>query len=61
LEQYKKLNPEIRRVKEVALARYPSFVIRGQDGSLDYHTDGNGDDDKDGEEDGEEKKSCQAM
>jgi hypothetical protein len=61
LEQYKKLDLEIRRAKQVALARYPNFVIRGQDRSLDYHTDEKEDDGKDGEEDGEENKSCQAM
>jgi hypothetical protein len=38
-EEYKKLNPEIRRAKEVALARHENFALRGQDGSLDYHTE----------------------
>lgn len=38
-DEYKQLDPEVRRAKEVALARYDKFVIRGQDGSLDYDTD----------------------
>lgn len=38
-EEYKKLDPEVRRAKEVALARHDNFVIKGQDGSLDYHTE----------------------
>jgi hypothetical protein len=33
------LEPEIRRAKEVALARYENFAIRGRDGSLDYHVE----------------------
>ena len=38
-EEYKKLDPKIRRAKEVALARHENFTLRGQDGSLDYHTE----------------------
>jgi hypothetical protein len=38
-EEYKKLDPEVKRAKEVALARHENFVIRGQDGSLDYQTE----------------------
>ena len=33
------MDDEIRRAKELALARHQHFVIRGQDGSLDYHTE----------------------
>jgi len=36
-EEYGRLKPEIRRAKEVQLARHKNFVIRGRDGSLDYH------------------------
>ncbi|KAE9365021.1 hypothetical protein N431DRAFT_353041 [Stipitochalara longipes BDJ] len=36
-EEYSILEPEIRRAKEVALARHENFAIRGRDGSLDYH------------------------
>jgi hypothetical protein len=38
-EEYSKLDHDTRRAKEVALARYDPFVIRGTDGSLDYHTE----------------------
>lgn len=38
-ETYKLLPKEIKRAKEVALARYPGFVIRCEDGSLDYDTE----------------------
>ncbi|KAE8454637.1 hypothetical protein EG329_000260 [Mollisiaceae sp. DMI_Dod_QoI] len=38
-EEYQRLDDNTRRAKEVALARYPNFVIRGEDGSLDYYTD----------------------
>ena len=38
-EEYAKLDDETRRAKEVALARYEDFAIRGSDGSLDYHTE----------------------
>ncbi|PMD31832.1 hypothetical protein L207DRAFT_591258 [Hyaloscypha variabilis F] len=38
-EEYSILEPEIRRAKEVALARYENFAIRGRDGSLDYHVE----------------------
>jgi len=34
-----RLQPDVRRAKEVALARHENFVIRGRDGSLDYHTE----------------------
>ena len=34
-----RLEPDVRRAKEVALARHKNFVIRGRDGSLDYHTE----------------------
>jgi hypothetical protein len=37
-EDYMRLQPDVRRAKEVALARHENFVIRGRDGSLDYHT-----------------------
>jgi hypothetical protein len=36
---YEKLEPEVRRAKEVALARYKYFCICGPDGTLDYHVD----------------------
>jgi hypothetical protein len=38
-KEYSMLDPEIRRAKEVALAKHENFVIRGRDGSLDYHTE----------------------
>ncbi|KAF4629115.1 hypothetical protein G7Y89_g9035 [Cudoniella acicularis] len=37
--QYMALEDEVRRAKEVNLARFDEFVIRGEDGSLDYHTE----------------------
>lgn len=37
--EYRNLNPEIRRAKEVALVRHGNLVTRGKDGSLDYHTE----------------------
>ncbi|RDL41666.1 uncharacterized protein BP5553_01645 [Venustampulla echinocandica] len=37
--EYSRLDLSVRRAKEVALARYDNFVIRGTDGSLDYHTE----------------------
>jgi len=42
-EEYKRLDDDVRRAKEVALAQYSQFVISGRDGSLDYHTDDKGD------------------
>lgn len=42
-EEYSLLPEEVRRAKEVALARHPGFCLRN-DGSLDYHTG-----DKDGD------------
>ena len=38
-EEYAKLDDETRRAKEVALARYEDFAIRGSDGSLDNHNE----------------------
>jgi hypothetical protein len=38
-DEYGKLDEETKRAKEVALARYEDFAIRGGDGSLDYHTE----------------------
>jgi len=34
-----RLELDVRRAMEVALARHENFVIRGRDGSLDYHTE----------------------
>jgi hypothetical protein len=36
-KEYEKLEPDVRRAKEVALARYKHFTICGPDGTLDYH------------------------
>jgi hypothetical protein len=38
-EEYRALPRDVRKAKEVALARWENFVIRGRDGTLDYHTD----------------------
>lgn len=38
--EYQKLSPEIKKAKEVALARYDPFCLRA-DGTLDYHTEPN--------------------
>jgi hypothetical protein len=38
-QEYMRLQRDVRRAKEVALARHENFVIRGRDGSLDYHTE----------------------
>jgi hypothetical protein len=38
-EEYRMLEPDVRRAKEVALARHENFAIWGRDGSLDYHTE----------------------
>ncbi len=51
-EEYSKLDQDVRRAKEIALARYEWFVIRGEDGSLDYHTEEAG---------GEGKKGVQGV
>ena len=56
-KEYSKLDPEIRRAKEVALARHKYFCIRGEDGSLDYHVDVK---DK-SEEEEKKKKKCVNM
>ena len=36
-KEYEKPEPDVRRAKEVALARYKHFTICGPDGTLDYH------------------------
>ena len=39
MEVDRKLEPDVKRAKEVALARYSSFGIRGEDRILDNHTE----------------------
>jgi hypothetical protein len=36
-KRYEKLEPDVRRAKAAALARYKHFTICGPDGALDYH------------------------
>jgi len=41
-KEYGKLHANVRKAKEIALARYDSFVIvvgAGEDWALDYHVD----------------------
>jgi hypothetical protein len=55
-DEYSKLEPKVRRAKEIALARHDYFCIRGTDGSLDYHVDV-----KDKRKEEEKKKKCVNM
>jgi hypothetical protein len=58
-DEYSKLEPEVRRAKEIALARHDYFCIRGTDGSLDYHVDVK--DKRKEEEENKKKKKCVHM